>query len=136
LLRKVCPECQQPHEPDTRQKLWLQNMAGGRFVNQQFTKGQGCYHCHNTGYQGRIGVYEWLELDEPMLIALRDQDHNAFIQAARANPHFKTMEELALEYAVNGVTDLEEVFRISIDLDDFEGDRPHLDVEHLGEEHG
>ena len=81
-------------------------------------------------------MFEWLELDEPMLLALRDQDHNAFIDAARANPHFKTMEELALEYAKDGLTDLEEVFRISIDLDDFQGDRPHMDVEHIGEENG
>ena len=94
---------------------------------------RGCYHCNNTGYKGRIGVYEWLELDDAMLLALRAQDHNAFIKAARANPNFKTMEELALEYAESGITDLEEVFRISIDLDDFEGDREHLDVEHIGE---
>lgn len=136
LIRKVCPECKAPHEPDVRQKLWLQNMAGGRFVDTEFSKGEGCYHCNNTGYRGRVGVFEWLELDEPMLMALRDQDHNKFIDAARANPHFKTMEELALEFAEQGVTDLEEVFRISIDLDDFQGDRPHLDVEHLGEGNG
>lgn len=133
LLRKTCPDCTTTHEPDTRQKLWLQNMADGRFVNTHFHKGSGCYHCNNTGYRGRIGVYEWLELDEAMLIALRDQDHNGFIEAARANPHFKTMEELALEYARDGITDLEEVFRISIDLDDYQGDREHLDVEHIGE---
>ena len=136
LLRKVCPECRVPHEPDVRQKIWLQNMADGRFTNKAFYTGSGCYHCNNTGYQGRIGVYEWLELDEPMLIALRDQDHNGFVQAARSNKDFQTMEELALKYAEDGITDLDEVFRISIDLDDFEGDRPHLDVEHLGDEHG
>ncbi|EAR08892.1 GspE/PulE family protein [Reinekea blandensis] len=136
LLRKVCPDCRVPHEPDVRQKIWLQNMADGRFANKSFYTGSGCYHCNNTGYQGRIGVYEWLELDEPMLIALRDQDHNGFVQAARSNKDFHTMEELALKYAEDGITDLEEVFRISIDLDDYEGDRPHLDVEHLGDEHG
>ena len=133
LIRKVCEECRAPSTADTRQKLWLQNMVGGKFEHIQFYKGSGCYHCNNTGYKGRIGVYEWLELDDNMLVALRDQDHNGFIKAARANPHFKTMEELALEYAEQGITDLEEVFRISVDLDDFEGDREHLDVEHIGE---
>lgn len=132
LIRKVCQECTAEHTPDSRQKLWLQNMVGGKFLHTQFYKGNGCYHCNNTGYRGRIGVYEWLELDDDMLIALRDQDHNGFIAAARANPYFKTMEELALEYAEKGITDLEEVFRISIDLDDFEGDRPQLDVANMG----
>lgn len=136
LLRKICPDCRVPHHPEAREKIWLQNMADGRFANREFYTGSGCYHCNNTGYQGRIGVYEWLELDETMLIALRDQDHNVFIKAARENEQFRTMEELALSYAEQGITDLDEVFRISIDLDDFEGDRPHLDVEHLGDEHG
>lgn len=133
LLRKVCNECKQPHTPSLREKLWLQSLASGRFANSTFQKGTGCYQCNNTGYKGRIGVYEWLELDDALLIALRDQDHNAFVAAARANKHFKTMEELALEYAEQGITDIEEVFRISVDLDDFGGDRPHLDVDHIGE---
>ncbi|GGX44958.1 GspE/PulE family protein [Saccharospirillum salsuginis] len=118
LLRKVCEDCRQPHEPSTREKLWLQNMADGRYVDHQFYTGAGCYQCNNTGYRGRIGVFEWLELDEPMLLALRDQNHNAFVEAAKANPNFKTMEEWALEFAEQGITDLSEVFKISVDLSD------------------
>lgn len=136
LLRKICPDCRTSHQPDMRQKIWLENIAEGQFAETQFYTGAGCYHCNNTGYQGRIGVFEWLEMDESMLIALRDQNHNTFIRAARDNPNFQTMEELALHYAQDGITDLNEVFRISIDLDDFEGDRDHLDVEHLGDGHG
>lgn len=136
LIRKVCQDCKQPHQPDTREKMWLQNMVSGKFQYKPFFSGEGCYQCNNTGYKGRIGVYEWLELDDAMLVALRDQDHNGFIQAARRNTSFKPMEELALEYAEQGITSLEEVFRISIDLDDFEGDRPHIGVEHLGDTDG
>lgn len=122
LLRKVCEECRQPYQPEVREQLWLNNLAGGRFSEQTFYRGTGCYHCNNTGYRGRVGVYEWLELDEPMLIALRDQDHNAFVEAARANAQFKPMEEWALEYAVEGTTDLSEVFKITIDLNDLVAD--------------
>lgn len=118
LLRKVCEECSQPYQPEVREQLWLTNLADGRFSQQTFYRGTGCYHCNNTGYRGRVGVYEWLELDEAMLIALRDQDHNAFVVAARANAQFKPMEEWALEYAVEGITDLSEVFKITIDLND------------------
>lgn len=118
LLRKVCQDCRQPHEPSVREKLWLQNLAGGRFSEDAFYQGSGCYQCNNTGYRGRIGVFEWLELDDAMLLALRDQNHNAFVDAARSNPHFVSMEEWALEYAREGVIDLKEVFKISIDLSD------------------
>ena len=133
LLRKVCPECREPYTPDYRQKIWLQNMADGRFADSTFFKGAGCFRCNKTGYSGRIGVYEWLELNESMLDALRDGNHSGFIHAARTSESFKTMEEYALECAEAGVTDLEEVFRISVDLDDFDGDRPFLDVQHIGE---
>jgi len=122
LLRKVCEECRQPYQPEVREQLWLNNLADGRFSQQTFYRGTGCYHCNNTGYRGRVGVYEWLELDEAMLIALRDQDHNAFVAAARANAQFKPMEEWALEYAVDGITDLSEVFKITIDLNDLVAD--------------
>lgn len=136
LLRKVCPDCSEPSQPDSRQRLWLSNMLGGRFANSSFHKGAGCYQCNNTGYRGRIGVYEWLELDDDMLVALRAQDHNGFIAAARASDNFKTMEELALEYAESGITDLDEVFKISVDLDDFEGDRPFIDIANMGDHDG
>lgn len=122
LLRKVCEECRQPYQPEVREQLWLNNLADGRFSQQTFYRGTGCYHCNNTGYRERVGVYEWLELDEAMLIALRDQDHNAFVAAARANAQFKPMEEWALEYAVEGITDLSEVFKITIDLNDLVAD--------------
>jgi MSHA biogenesis protein MshE len=118
LIRKVCEECRAPYEPEVREQLWLNNLADGRFSQATFYRGSGCYHCNNTGYRGRIGVYEWLELDEPMLIALRDQDHNAFVDAARANEQFKPMEDWALEYAMEGITDLSEVFKITVDLND------------------
>ena len=122
LLRKVCEECRQPYQPEVREQLWLNNLADGRFSQQTFYRGTGCYHCNNTGYRGRVGVYEWLELDEAMLIALRDQDHNAFVAAAHANAQFKPMEEWALEYAMAGITDLSEVFKITIDLNDLVAD--------------
>ncbi|MEX0623473.1 GspE/PulE family protein [Saccharospirillum sp.] len=122
LLRKVCEECRQAYKPEVREQLWLNNLAGGRFSQHTYYRGTGCYHCNNTGYRGRIGVYEWLELDEHMLIALRDQDHNAFVDAARANAQFKPMEEWALEYAAEGTTDLSEVFKITIDLNDLVAD--------------
>lgn len=122
LLRKVCEDCRQPYEPDARERIWLQHLAGGRFTDTPFYHGTGCYHCNNTGYRGRIGVFEWLELDEAMLLALRDHQHSAFIAATRDNRHFKPMQEWALEYASDGVTDLAEVFKISVDLNDLDGD--------------
>lgn len=123
LVRKVCEECRQPYQPEPRERIWLQHLAGGRFLDTPFYHGSGCYHCNNTGYRGRVGVFEWLELDEAMLLALRDQDHSAFVAAAQRNPEFKPMGDWALEYARDGLTDLAEVFKISVDLNDLDAER-------------
>ena len=74
----------------------------------------GCQACNNTGYKGRIGVYELLEMTTTNLItALRNSDTEAFAQAAKLNPDYKTLGQTALELAEEGVTTVSEVLRIS-----------------------
>ena len=84
----------------------------------KYYKGSGCYQCNNTGYSGRIGVYELLEFNEEMLMHLRNLDHNGFIKAANNHPNFISLSERALTYAREGLTDMDEVFRISSDLEE------------------
>ncbi|MCJ8311353.1 MAG: Flp pilus assembly complex ATPase component TadA [Pseudomonadales bacterium] len=100
----------------------VQNFKNIQTNNQNtqtiYYKGTGCYQCNNTGYSGRIGVYELLEFNEEMLRHLRNLDHNSFIQAAKNHPNFISLSERALGYAKEGLTDLSEVFRISSDLEE------------------
>ncbi|TDT36983.1 MSHA biogenesis protein MshE [Halospina denitrificans] len=81
-----------------------------------FVKGNGCYQCGNTGYRGRIGVHELLEMDDDMLDALRRADYAAFERAARASPGYESLDRCALRYAEQGITTLEEVARVSATL--------------------
>ncbi|MCH8550801.1 MAG: GspE/PulE family protein [Natronospirillum sp.] len=118
LVRRICDNCSQPYEPDERERIWLSHLGHEPDAETQYFRGSGCYQCNNTGYRGRIGVYELLELDDAMLHALRDQDPNRFVEAAERNPYFVNMTERALEYAREGITDLAEVFRITADLED------------------
>ncbi|MGR5456676.1 ATPase, T2SS/T4P/T4SS family, partial [Vibrio alfacsensis] len=63
LVRRICPDCKREHPTDEHVKQWLMT----RFPNQTemtFHKGQGCQNCNLTGYRGRIGVFEMLELDQ------------------------------------------------------------------------
>ena len=78
--------------------------------------GKGCYQCSNTGYRGRIGVYELLEFSEAMLDALRRADYAGFERAARAMPDYESLDHCALRYAEQGITSLEEVARVSATL--------------------
>ncbi|MUK70648.1 GspE/PulE family protein [Aliivibrio fischeri] len=108
LVKKVCPECSAPDELDDARKQWVQS----RFPNQvgvNFQRGNGCQSCNLTGYRGRIGVFELLELDQPMMDALRANDAVGFSQKARQNPDYKPLLASAMELAISGVISLDEV---------------------------
>jgi len=118
LVRRVCESCVSDYEPSLQELAWIK-----RFMPDQASillrHGSGCPRCNNTGYRGRIGVFELLELDEPMIDALRHNDTSAFAHAAANSPHFRSLTQNALEFALQGITTLEEVMRISSDDEQF-----------------
>ncbi|WP_299685758.1 GspE/PulE family protein [uncultured Vibrio sp.] len=111
LVRKVCSDCQVDDELDQARKQWL----SGRFPNQvgaPFVKGRGCQNCNLTGYRGRIGVFEMLELDQDMMDALRSNDAVGFAQTARKANNYKPLLASAMELALQGVVSLDEVMHL------------------------
>lgn len=111
LVRKLCPQCARVGEPTPQQKSWLQHH--GVEESQTFKAPVGCNHCNQSGYRGRIGVHEILIIDDAMSEALRRNDQDGFVQAARAAKHYTPLAMSALERARQGVTSLDEVLRVS-----------------------
>ncbi len=119
LVRRVCESCAEPHTFNDSEKHLLRHLLrGGNAPNAKFMKGAGCPHCYNTGYRGRIGVFELLELNSKMGDALRDNNVRGFNDAAHAHPHFRPLSAVALDYAMEGITTLEEVVRVSALVED------------------
>lgn len=119
LVRRICTSCIQPHNPDANERQLLMTVGKGRdYSDVLFKQGAGCPHCHNTGYRGRIGIFEMLELNNAMADALRMNDINGFTRAVNEVPNFVTLSEAALGYAIEGKTTLEEVMSISAQIDD------------------
>ena len=85
--------------------------------NVSFKKGIGCAHCNYTGYQGRIGVYELLELDKNLSQLLGQGDTAEFVKEAAYSKYYRPLNMVALQYAVEGITTMDEVIRISADID-------------------
>ncbi|WJW75534.1 GspE/PulE family protein [Thiohalobacter sp. IOR34] len=118
LVRKICPHCRREQAADSAERAWLQPT----FYEEQatlptFYAGSGCNHCNQTGYSGRTGVYELLVMDEPLIDALRHNDHSAFERAARAQDGFRPLVRHALSLAEAGITTLEEAMRLSSWID-------------------
>lgn len=113
LVRRICDACIEDHKPTPQEAVWLSGIAAKETLPEIFKQGAGCSRCNKTGYRGRIGVYELLEMDEPLADALRLNDTRAFIHNANLQPQFKPLTLAALDYALKGVTTLSEVFRVA-----------------------
>ncbi|ENE8728243.1 Flp pilus assembly complex ATPase component TadA [Vibrio alginolyticus] len=111
LVRRVCPDCKTEDHLDESRQQWL----AGRFPNQVstiFYKGAGCQNCNLTGYRGRIGVFEMLELEQEMMDKLRANDAVGFAQAARRSENYKPLLASAMELALQGTVSLDEVMTL------------------------
>ena len=118
LVRRVCDSCGEPTEPDAHQRAWLaKQLSEEQLARAEFKHGPGCAYCSNTGYRGRIGVYEMLEIDEPLADALRQADTGAFTRAARNQRGFRPLVTNALDYAMQGISSVEDVIRLAGGVD-------------------
>jgi len=113
LLRTICASCIEPYSPTLQENEWLK--MEGVVVEQSVSlrHGRGCSHCNGSGYQGRTGVYEILEMNREMLAAANHEDVTQFMQAAREHMKGKTMLDYAITLVRLGKTTVAEVMRIS-----------------------
>jgi MSHA biogenesis protein MshE len=113
LIRRVCPNCSTAAPPDPGELAWLHSHSGESLDDSDFRRGSGCNNCNHTGYQGRIGVYELLLMEDDQAEALRRNDPQAFQQAAQAQPGYRPLVLNAMDYACQGITTIGEVMRLS-----------------------
>ncbi len=119
LVRKVCESCSTPYQPNANEAQLIKAMSNHRAIDyNNLRQGRGCPHCYNTGYRGRIGVFELLEVDRSMADALREENVKGFNSAVRNNRSFRPLGISALTYAAEGVTTLSEVMRVSAEIED------------------
>lgn len=112
LVRKVCDSCKKTYTPTDQETLWLSHLVGHDIKDITFSRGSGCQTCQYTGYKGRIGVFEMLEMNEPMMAALKRDDTEAFTVLAKQHPDFKPLALAAFDYAKLGIISVEEVLRL------------------------
>ncbi len=119
LVRLNCTECAEPHAPSAQEQAWLTTMLEtGAPVSPM--RGRGCSACNGTGYSGRQGVYELLEMDAVLTQAASRSDPAAFMKSARERMKGHTLAHHALELVRQGRTSLAEALRIGFDVDEQE----------------
>jgi MSHA biogenesis protein MshE len=117
LVRVNCEVCSEPHAPDAQEQAWLDGLLAPG-VSLQPRRGRGCSACNGTGYAGRVGVYEMLEMDAELTQSASRADPAAFLRAARERLAGRTLTHHALELVRQGRTSLAEAMRVGYDLED------------------
>ncbi|HAB79588.1 MAG TPA: MSHA biogenesis protein MshE [Glaciecola sp.] len=111
LVRKICENCKVDTLPSDEHLTWLQHLdPNAHHIN--FKKGDGCQKCNHTGYAGRVGVFELLQMTEPMMDMLKIDDTSGFALAAKQSPGYKPLANGALDFAKQGITTIEEVLKL------------------------
>jgi MSHA biogenesis protein MshE len=113
LVRVVCESCVQPSIPEPFEQAWLKLELGDTLDQHSFVRGRGCTHCNGTGYQGRIGIYELLEMNTGLTDAANHHDAHVFIKLARQQMAGRTLRSSAVAMAVAKRTTVTEAMRVS-----------------------
>lgn len=118
LVRRLCDYCKQPYQPDDLETNWLRHNKAD--AQASYWSAPGCQSCNHSGYKGRLGVFELLIITKPLADALRRNDAAEFAYLAHHSDGFASLGNMALHYAQQGVTSLDEVIRVSEYIDDNE----------------
>ncbi len=113
LIRKICKNCSEDYQPDAFEAGWLMERLGIEVSAYQYKKGRGCKQCGTTGYHGRMGVYELLDMNGELAEALRNGDSQAFVDAAERAPGYEPLVAVAHHHALNGMTSIDEILHLA-----------------------
>lgn len=113
LVRMVCESCAAPYTPRPSELTWLDLEIGMDAKAHAYVHGRGCTHCNGTGFQGRTGVYEMMEMTAPLAEAVNHSDPSHFLKLARQQMAGWSLRRHAVALAVSGKTTLAEAMRVS-----------------------
>lgn len=108
LVRKLCNECKEQYLPSPALARTLHLKPG-----KLYYRGKGCAACKNSGYRGRIGIYEIMVVDDRIRNLILERASTASVKKAAIEGGMITLRQDALRRAHRGETSLEEVVRVT-----------------------
>ena len=104
LVRKICAQCQTTYIPEPEYLKYFSIEAG----EHEFIKGKGCDACRHTGFLGRTGIFEVIELDDSLQALIIEKAPMSALQEYVATAKLKTLKQDALKKVLSGITTIEE----------------------------
>jgi MSHA biogenesis protein MshE len=111
LVRVNCTYCLYEYTPTPDELEWVRHYLGADTPGK-FQKGRGCSRCNGIGYSGRSGVYELIEMTEPLATAIHKEDAPLFEREGRQQMAGRTLARNALDLVVAGKTTIDEAMKV------------------------
>ena len=124
LLRKICEHCKESYVPTPAEvEIFKQNITvmnclneitGGKDISQiRLYRGRGCRVCQQTGFSGRVGIFEVLEVDEAIRLLVTKKESSDVIEGQALRSGMVPLLFDGLAKALNGTTTIEEVIKVA-----------------------
>ncbi|MFQ5490457.1 MAG: GspE/PulE family protein, partial [Phycisphaerae bacterium] len=113
LVRRICESCKVEFHP-SEQLLMELNLKPEDVEGHTLFYGKGCDYCNNTGYRGRVGIYEIMVLDDPLREAIMAQSSTALLREIAIKAGMRTLRESGLLAIFDGLTTIEEVVKETV----------------------
>ena len=113
LVRKICENCKTPFEPTDNQLMEL-GLTPEDIKGKKFYYGRGCGNCNNTGYKGRIGIFEIMVFNDEIRDLIMNQASTSILRAASQKAGMKLLRDNGLAAIYDGITTIDEVVKETI----------------------
>lgn len=110
LVRTICPHCKTPFTPDELQIKSL-GLTEEEIGGNPFYFGGGCEECHDTGYHGRRGIYEYLKVSDPIRTMITERRPTVVLRDRARELGMRTLREDGIRCILDGLTTIEEVVK-------------------------
>ena len=113
LVRRNCPNCKQPYEPDEKLLSSL-GIRADQALDASFMKGVGCGNCNSNGFRGRVGLFELFLMNEELQQMIYDDASLVALRAKSREMGMRTMREDGVRKVIAGVTTPGEVLKATV----------------------
>jgi type IV pilus assembly protein PilB len=117
LVRTVCKKCKEPYTPKEEELMEL-NMTPDMVRGKSFSRGRGCENCNNSGYRGRMALFEIMTMDDEMRDLIMKQANTAILRAHARKRGMRSLRECGMLGIYEGQTTIDEVVRETISDED------------------
>lgn len=113
LVRRICPECKEEVDP-TDDELAELDLERDQLNGRKFARGAGCNSCSNTGYKGRIGLFELMIIDDEMRNMILNNATADHLRDRAKEKGMVLLRDAGMKFLLEGVTTFDEVVRETI----------------------